>query len=331
MIEITTARAGAWVLLAGVLIAGPAAAQQWPTRPVKITVPFSAGGTGDLLARTVADKLSMTFGQSFVVEDRPGAGGIIGAEIAAHAAPDGYNLIVSSFGSFVISPAFNPVPFDPIKDFTHIAYLGGQAVVLIANKDLPVRTLADLVAYAKAHPGALNYATISVGSQTQLLAELFKKQAGITMSHIPYRGAAQIVTDVIGGHLPLGSVALSATSGQLKGGAVRGLALSGEQRVAEFPDLPTYKEQGYPDITSTTWFALSGPANMPPDVVERLNAGVVKAVQSPDVQARFRKEAIDTKELSSAAFTAFFKSEIVRWTPFAKAVAAESKAANAPR
>lgn len=305
----------------------PAGAQQWPTRPVKIVVPFSAGGTGDLLARTVADKLSATFAQSFVVEDRPGAGGLIGAEAGMRAAPDGYNLFVSSFGSLVVSPAFNPVPFDPIKDFTHVAYLGGQAAVLIANKDLPVRDLAGLIAYAKARPGAVNYATISVGSQTQLLAELFKKQAGISMTHVPYRGAAQIVTDVVGGHLPLGSIALSATAGQLKGGAVRGLALSADQRLPEFPELPTYKERGFPELVSGTWFALAGPASLPPDIVERLNAAVVKAVQSPDVQARFEREGIDTKTLNSAAFTAFFKSEIDRWLPLAKAIFAESKAA----
>jgi tripartite-type tricarboxylate transporter receptor subunit TctC len=305
----------------------PAEAQQWPGRPVKIVVPFSAGGTGDLLARTVAEKLSATFGQSFVVEDRPGAGGLIGAEAGMRATPDGYNLFVSSFGSLVVSPAFNPVAFDPIKDFTHIAYLGGQAAVLIANKDLPVRDLAGLIAYAKARPGTVNYATISVGSQTQLLAELFKKQAGISMTHVPYRGAAQIVTDVVGGHLPLGSIALSATAGQLKGGAVRGLALSADQRLAEFPELPTYKEQGFPDLVSGTWFALAGPANLPPDIVGRLNAAVVKAVQSSDVQARFDREGIDSKTLDSPAFTAFFKSEIDRWLPLAKAVFADSKAA----
>src|SRR5712691_3261608 len=161
------------------------AADSWPLRPVRIVVPFSASGTADLLARTAADRLGAAFGQSFVIENRPGAGGMIGQEQVARAAPDGYTFVVSSLGSFVISPVFTPVPFDVFRDFTHIAYLGGQPAVLIANKDLPYRTLAGLIAYAKANPGAVTYATIATGSQTHLLNEMFQRQAGIKMTHVP--------------------------------------------------------------------------------------------------------------------------------------------------
>ncbi len=307
------------------------AAEPWPTRPVKLVVPFSAAGTADLLSRLVADRLGAAFGQPFVVEHRPGAGGIIGQEQVARAAPDGYTFVVSSLGSFIISPVFTPVPFDPFKDFTHVAYLGGQPVALYAHNGAPYRTLAELVAYAKARPGAVTYATISIGSQTQLLNEQFQQQAGIKMTHVPYRGAGQIVTDVMGGHIATGLTALSAVAGQVQSGAVRGLAIASEKRLPAYPDLPTYAEQGYPDLLGSTWFALSGPANLPRDIVARVNAEVVRALHAPDLQARFAREAIDTKTLDADAFTAFFKAEAERWTPLAKKVAEQVKAGAGPR
>jgi tripartite-type tricarboxylate transporter receptor subunit TctC len=314
-----------WLCAAAIATAAPAA-EPWPTRPVRLIVPFSAAGTADLLARLVAEKLGTTLGQPFVIENRPGAGGIIGQEQVARAAPDGYTLVISSLGSFVINPLFTPVPFDPFKDFTHIAYLGGQPVVLMANKDLPYTSLGELISYAKAHPGAVSYATISIGSQTQLLNELFQRKAGIKMNHVPYRGAGQIATDVLGGHLATGLVSLAVGGEQIKAGTARGFAISTEERLPAYPDLPTYKEQGYPDLVASTWFALSGPANLSREIVARLNTEVVKALQAPDVQARFQREAIDTKTLDADAFTAFYKAEAERWTPLARAVAAQVKA-----
>jgi len=320
----------AWVVLwTGVVATTATAAEPWPMRPVRLVVPFSAAGTADLLARLVAERLGATLGQPFVIENRPGAGGIIGQEQVARAAPDGYTLVISSLGSFVINPVFTPVPFDPFKDFTHIAYLGGQPVVLMANKDLPYKTLGELVTYAKAHPGAVSYATISIGSQTQLLNELFQRKAGITMNHVPYRGAGQIATDVLGGHLATGLVSLAVGGEQIKAGTALGFAISTEQRLPAYLDLPTYKEQGYPDLVTSTWFALSGPANLPRDIVGRVNAEVVKALQAPDVQARFQREAIDTKTLDADAFTAFYKAETERWTPLARSIAAQAKAGSA--
>jgi len=310
-----------------VLIAASAQAlaQTWPTRPVRIIVPFSAAGTADLLTRIVADRLSAALGEPFVVENRPGAGGQIGQETVARAAPDGYTLVVSSFGSFIINPAFTALPFDPLKDFTNIVYLGGQSVVMFVNKDQPQKTLSELVAYAKANPGAVSFGTIGFGSQTHLVNEMLQKEAGIKMTHVPYRGANLIVNDVLGGHLVSGSLALSAAAGQLKAGLLRGLAIGTDERLPAFPDIPTFKEQGYPGLVSLTWFALSGPANMPPAVVARLNSEVVKALHAPDVQARLAQEAIDTKSLNSAELTAFFKDETARWLPIAKTVAAETR------
>jgi tripartite-type tricarboxylate transporter receptor subunit TctC len=245
------------------------------------------------------------------------------------APPDGYTFVVSSLGSFIISPVFTPVPFDPFRDFTHIAYLGGQPVALFANKDLPFRTLSDLVTYAKARPGAVTYATISIGSQTQLLNEQFQSQAGIKMTHVPYRGAGQIVTDVMGGHIAIGITALAAVGGQVSSGAVRPLAIASEKRLPAYPDLPTYVEQGYAGLIGSTWFALSGPANLSREIVERLNTEVVKILHASDLQARFAREAIDTKTLDADAFTAYFKAEAAHWTPLARSVAEQVKAGGA--
>jgi len=243
--------------LTGAAVAAPALmrtarAETWPARPVHMIVGQASGSSSDITARLIGQFLTERLGQQFVVEDRPGAGGIIGQESVARAAPDGYTLVVSSLGSFVITPAFTPLPFDPFKDFTHIAYLGGQPTVMFVNKDLPQKTLADFVAYAKAHPGEYTYATISFGSQTQLVNEMLQKEAGIKMTHVPYRGANLIVNDVLGGHLVSGSLALSAAAGQLKAGALRGLAIGTEQRLPEFPDIPTFTEQGYPGLVSST-------------------------------------------------------------------------------
>lgn len=321
----------ALALCAGMAPAPALAAEAWPARPIKLVVPFSAAGTADLLARLVADRLGPVLGQPVVVEHRPGAGGIVGQEQVARAAPDGYTFVVSSLGSFIISPVFTPVPFDPFRDFTHIAYLGGQPVALFANKDLPYRTLPDLVAYAKPRPGAVTYATISIGSQTQLLNEQFQAQAGIKMTHVPYRGAGQIVTDVLGGHIAIGITALAAVGGQVSSGAVRGLAIASEKRLPAYPDLPTYVEQGYAGLIGSTWFALSGPANLPREIVDRLNAEVVKILHASDLQARFAREAIDTKSLDADAFTAFFKAEAARWTPLARSVVDQGKAGGGGR
>src|SRR5579883_1878244 len=219
------------------------------------------------------------------------------------------------------------LPFDPFKDFTHVAFLGGQPTVTFVSRDLPQKTLPEFVAYAKAHPGEFTYATISYGSQTQLVSEMLQREAGIKMTYVPYRGANLIVNDVLGGHLTMGSLALSAASGQLKAGTLRGLGIGTEERVPAYPDIPTFKELGYPSLVSSTWFGLSGPANLPPQIVERLNAEVVKAMHAPDVEARLEHEAIETKSLSAAGYTAFIKDEMVRWTPIAKAVAEQAKAA----
>jgi tripartite-type tricarboxylate transporter receptor subunit TctC len=317
----TTAPTRAMLALSALcMFAEPAAAQEWPTKPVRVLIPFTPGGTADALGRVVGQKLSESLGQNFIMENRPGGGGLIAAEAIARSAPDGYNLVVSGIGGFIIITAVTPHPgFDIVKDFTHIAMLGGPPSVLVVTPDMPAKSLQDVVQLAKQKPGAISYGSPSAGSHSALIADLFQQKAGIKLTHVPYKGASQALTDMLGGHLPMASMTLTSGAAQISADKVRALAVSTPKRVADFPEIPTYVEQGFPDLVAYTWFALSGPANMPPDIVKRLNAEVVKALKLPDVQARLKREAIYTEAFTSEEFTAFFLREMERWTPIAKA------------
>ena len=316
------ALAGAAWLFAS--LGGVQAQADWPNRPVKILLPFASGGSADTLGRIVAAKLSEAFGQQFVVEPRPGAGGLIAAAETAQAAPDGYTLTVSSVGATIIAPALSAKsPVHPLRDFTHIAYFGGPPTVFVINNDLPAKTLAEFVVYAKGQQGKLNYGSPSPGSHGHLIGELFQQKAGIKLNHVSYRGAARAMIDLIGGHLAANSVTLTTASGQILGGQARPLALTAANRLPDFKDIPTYKELGYPDLVAVTWFALSGPAKMPPDLVRRINAAVVKGMQDPAVRARLARDAIEPEPLNAEQFTAFFRAEYERWTPIAQASVAQ--------
>jgi tripartite-type tricarboxylate transporter receptor subunit TctC len=305
--------------------ATPALAEDWPTKPVRIIVPFAPGGTADTLGRLTAQKLSESFKQQFVIENRGGAGGVIGSEIVAKAAPDGYMLVVSGVASHCIQPALSKnVPFDPLKDFTHIALFGGPPGVLAVNPDLPAKTLKEFIALARSEPGKLAYGSPGNGTQGHLIAEQFKQVTGIKMTHVPYKGASLAVSDLIGGHLQIVSTTLTTASTQIRAGKARALAVSSETRVPDFPDVPTFKELGYPELTATIWFSLSGPAGMPQDIVNRLNAEVRRALKEPDVRQRLRPEGIEAPDLDPQQFTAFVASELKRWAPVVKASGART-------
>ncbi len=308
------------------LIGGTAAAQTaWPNRPVKIVVPSPPSGSGDMLGRLVAQRFQEAFGQPFQIDNRPGGGNLLGAEIVAKSPPDGYTLLVSGIASNVVAPAVNAaaLTFDPMKDFTHIALFGGSPGVLAVAPNLAVKNLGEFLALAKEKPGAISYGTPGIGTHSHLVMELLQQRTGTKMTNVPYRGAAQAVADLMGGHIPAASMTLTSAAGQIKAGAVRGIAITSAQRVPEFPDIPTYAELGFPELTATTWFALSGPAGLPADIVTRLNAEVIKALQQPDIRQRLDREAIHAEPLSPAQFTAFVQAEINRWTPIAKASGAK--------
>jgi tripartite-type tricarboxylate transporter receptor subunit TctC len=313
-------------LTLALLIAAPAAlAQAWPAKPVRVVVPFAAGGTADLLGRLTAKKLGEAFKESFVVENRPGAGGALGSELAAKAPADGYTLLVSGVASHVLAPALpRGVPYDPLKDFTHIALFGGPPSVLVINPAVPAKNLQEFVDLLKANPNKYSYGSPGNGTHGQLVAELFKQLAHVEMQHVPYKGAAGAITDLIAGHIPAASTTLSTASGQIHAGRARALAISTAARLPDYAEVPTFAESGYRELVATIWFSLSAPAGLPAPIVERLNAETRKALDAPDVRERLKPEGIEPGRLSAAEFTAFVAEELKRWTPIVKASGAKN-------
>ena len=308
------------VALACSLGAGAACAQAWPAKPVRIVVPFAPGGTADTLGRLVAQRLAESFKENFVIENRGGAGGVIGSELVAKAAPDGYTLLVSGVASHCIAPALSRnFPFDPLRDFTHIALFGGPPGVLVIHPSLPVRDLKEFIAYAKAEGGKLAYGSPGNGTQGHLIAEQLKQVAGIQMTHVPYKGASLAVADLIAGHLKVTSTTLTTAATQIKAGRARALAVSSEKRVPDFPDVPTFGELGYPELAAAIWFSLSGPPGMPPEIVARLNSEVRRILKLPEVRERLRPEGIEPGDLDPQQFAAFLASELKRWGPIVRA------------
>jgi tripartite-type tricarboxylate transporter receptor subunit TctC len=310
------------LLVAASLPAAPAVAQTWPVKAVRIIVPFAAGGTADNLGRIVAQKLSATFRQPFVVDNHGGAGGAIGSEIVAKATPDGYTLLVSGVASHVVVTAQSKVPYDPMKDFTHIALFGGPPSVFAVHPSVPARDLKEFVALAKASPGKYSYASPGNGSHGYLVGEVFKQLAGIDMTHIPYRGGGPAVGDLIAGHVPAASITLSSAAQQIRAGKARALAISAATRLPDHPDIPTFSESGYPELVATIWFGLSGPAGLPQDIVQRLNADVRRILQLPDGRERLRPEGIEPGNLDPQQYTAFIASELKRWVPILRSTGA---------
>jgi tripartite-type tricarboxylate transporter receptor subunit TctC len=313
-------------LLVFLLAAAPlAAAQAWPAKPVRILVPFAPGGTADTLGRLAAAKLAESLKESFIVENRPGAGGTIASEMVAKAAPDGYTLLVSGVASHAIAPALpRGVPYDPVKDFTHIALFGGPPAVLVVHPGVSAKTLAELVRLLKENPNKYSYGSPGNGTHGQLVAELFKQLAGVQMQHVPYKGGAAAMADLMAGHIPVASNTLTSAAGQIQSGRARALAISTANRLPDYPDVPTYAELGYKELVATIWFSLSGPANLPAPIVERLNAEVRRGLDSPEARQRLRPEGIEPGRLSPREFTEFVAAEVQRWAPVVRASGARN-------
>jgi tripartite-type tricarboxylate transporter receptor subunit TctC len=323
MMRIRTVFAAAAALLS--LGAVDARAQSWPAKPVKIIAPFAAGGAADTLGRIIADQLSTAFKQQFFVENRGGAGGLLGAQAGAAADPDGYTLVISSIASNVVSPAFHPnAGYDGLRDFTHIAYLGGPPVVLIVHPSLGVKTYQEFLAVARANKEPMSYISPGSGSHAFLVGEYLARQENFKVSHIPYKGAGPALTDLVAGHVKLGLMTFSSAAAQIRAGKVLALAVSTEKRIPSLPDVPTFREVGQ-DLVAATWFSLSGPAKLPNDIVQQISRETLKAMQLPDVQKRLEIDAIETRLLSPEEFTKFIEAETARWAPLAKQVAATQK------
>lgn len=300
-------------------LATPASAQDWPNRPIRLIAPFAAGGSADTLGRTFADELSKTFKQQWVVDNRTGAGGVIGSAEAARSAPDGYTFVVSSIASQVIAPATNDkVGFDTMKDFTHVAYFGGPPIVIVVHPSVGAKTFAEFKTWAKAQTNPIAYVSPGAGTLGNLVAEFWGQKDGVKVEHIPYRGAAVAITDLIAGHVKVGSMTWTSALAQIRDKKVVPLAVSSANRMPEFPDVPTLKELGYPDLVATTWFSLSAPANLPKDITDKVNAAVVAAADTEAVRKRLETEGMEIEKMTSAEFTKLMADEITKWRPIAK-------------
>jgi tripartite-type tricarboxylate transporter receptor subunit TctC len=317
------------VALAGALLVmlTPATAQDWPTRPVRIVSTFAAGGTADMLARILAEHLSDVFGQQFFVETRAGAGGAIGVQTVATAPPDGYNLVITNVSLLVLAPIINPkFGIDPAHDLTNIAYIAGSPVVLSVNPASGINTLGEFIAQAKGSKDLLTYSSSGVGTMGHLLIESFAQEADIKVDHVPYKGATQGITDLVGGHIAFSAQVLSSTAPQIRGGTLRAIAHAANARLPDYPEVPTFKELGYADLVSTTWFSLSGPAGMPSAMVEKLNREVAHAMAKPDVQRRLREVGLFTEEpMGAAEFKTYIEAETARWKPVIERVGLAAK------
>ena len=300
-------------------VTSPAFAE-WPDKPVRVIVAYAAGGANDLLGRVFADQLSKTFGQQFFVENRTGGGGLIGTEAVARAAPDGYTLQISGMPSHVLAPAMNKWAIDPIKDFTHIAYLGGPPNVFVAHPSLGVGSFKELLALMKSQPGGIQYVSPAVGAVGNMVAEYVAEKEKVKLVHVAYRGGGAAIQDLVAGHVKLGSMTLSTTRQHILAGKLKPLAISSERRVAQFGDIPTLVELGYPELVVTTWYSLAGPDGLPRDIVQKLNAAVNKAMDQPEVKKHLETEMVQTKAMTPEEMTAFMQREVAQWAPTARRI-----------
>jgi tripartite-type tricarboxylate transporter receptor subunit TctC len=313
-------------LLMAAAAGAPASAQSWPDKPVKIIVPFGAGGSGDTLARVVAEHLSTTFKQQFVVENRTGAGGMIGAQAIASSPPDGTTIGITNLSTLSLVPVINPsAPYHALNDFTHIAYVAGAPVALAATPTIGVKTLKKFIDYANRLGRPITFASSGVGSDGHLMGEAIALATKIKVEHVPYRSTSQALTDVVAGHVAFSTLTLSSTAQFLRAGTITGIAVTSPERMPDNPDIPTFKELGYPELVGTTWFSLSGPAKLPPEMVQKLNAEVARIVALPDVQARLRRDGFIAQPMNPAQFTKFVDDENKRWKPLIEAAGLAGK------
>ena len=294
-------------------ICGLAHAQEFPAKAVRLIVPFAPGGPNDLVVRPVAQKLHELTGQPFIVDYRAGANGIIGTEQVAKAAPDGYTLLIVS-SSFTINPStYAKLPFDPIRDFAPVSSLATSDIIFVVNPTVPVRSVKDFVALAKSRPGKINFASSGNGGSLHLGAELFKMTAGINMVHVPYKGAALALTDVIGGHVDSMFISAPGAMAQIKAGKARVLATASARRAPSLPDTPTFAEIGYPDVRIDTRYGLLGPAAIPAATLARLHAVIAKALGTAEVRERYTSIGLEPVLTSAQEYAAYLREDVVRW------------------
>jgi tripartite-type tricarboxylate transporter receptor subunit TctC len=296
-----------------------ASAQTYPTKPIRVVVPFPAGGTTDVLARAVAQKLTESLGQPAVVDNRPGAGGNIGAELVAKSAPDGYTLLMGTVGTHAINPSLYPkMPYDHVKDFAPVILVAGVPNVLVINPALPVNSVQELIAYAKANPGKLNFASSGNGTSIHLSGELFRTMAGVQIAHIPYKGSAPALQDLVGGQVQMMFDNLPSSLALIKAGKLKALAVTSKERAAALPDVPTMAESGLPGFEASSWFGLLAPAGTPQPVILKINADVAKWLASPEAKEKLLAQGAIAAGGTPEDFVRQIAAETAKWQKVVK-------------
>lgn len=305
-------RAGFALALA--LVSGAVLAQAYPSRPIRLIVPFPPGGGTDIIARELVNKIVTEQGWTVVVDNRPGSGGNLGVDAAAKAAPDGYTLVLGQTSNLAINPTLYPkLPYSPMRDLAAIGLVASSPLAIVVAADSPYKTLADVVAAAKAKPGVLNFATSGNGTVAHLATEMLQRAADVKLTHVPYKGASQGVTDVIGGQVQLYVSSVPTLISFVKGGKMRALAVTSAKRADDLPSVPTVAESGYKGFEAVTWFGLAGPAAMPRDVVVKWNAALNKALAAPDLRKKLAGQGADVETGTPEKFSALIRDDIGRW------------------
>ncbi|MEO8741181.1 MAG: tripartite tricarboxylate transporter substrate binding protein [Casimicrobiaceae bacterium] len=318
----TLHRWGLTALLA--CFAAGAFAQAYPTHSIRLVVPFPAGGTTDILARAVAQKLSESLGQTVIVDNRPGAGGNIGSDIVAKSAPDGYTLLMGTVGTHAINPGlYTKMPYDHVKDFAPVVLVAGVPNVLVANPAFPVNSVAELIALAKSKPGTINFASSGNGTSIHLSGELFKTMAGVDMTHVPYKGSSPALADLMGGQVQIMFDNLPSALPQIKGGKLRAIAVTSLKRAPALPDVPTISESGLPGFEASSWFGVLAPAGTPAPIVAKINADVNKWLQSPEARDQLLAQGANAAGGTPEQFAQHIRAETEKWAKVVKASGAK--------
>ena len=302
--------------MGGILLLAPAIpyCQGYPSKPIRIIVPFTPSGNIDITARTIAPGLTEVLGQPVIVENRPGAGGRIGSTAVAKSPPDGYTLLLGAPGTLVSQPVFQDnVEYQPLRDFAPVTQIGSLPLILIVHPSLPVKSVKDLIAIAKAKPGQLSYASSGVGGATHMTAEIFRMMAGVDILHIPYKGSGQAMADLIGGQVPMAFDQITSSLPQVEAGKLRALAVTSAKRFSSVPKLPTMAEAGVPGYEAVSWNGLAAPAGTPREIVGRIQAEVARIVQLPDIKERFFRDGIEPVASTPEQFAAHIRSERAKW------------------
>jgi tripartite-type tricarboxylate transporter receptor subunit TctC len=310
--------------LTALLLPGSALAQDFPNRPIRVVVPFPAGGPNDVIARVVSKAVSESTGQPVVIDNRAGAGGVVGTDFVAKSPPDGYTLAITSAGALVISPSLQPMPYDTFRDLTLITQVAAVPELLVVHPSVPARTLAELVALAKSQPGKLNFASTGNGGMPHLAGELLKFNAGIDIVHIPYRGAAPAVTDLVGGQVQLMFADIPVLLPHVQAGKLRALAVGSRGRAAAVPDVPTTTEAGLGAVEADNWYGLVGPANLPPAVQAKLFAEFTKAMKQSEVISQLASQGAALVGSPSAEFIDYARRETAKWSQVIKTSGAKA-------